>query len=175
MTRINVVTPRILADQHLMAEYRELPMVMAALRRSKNSKAGVKGIPQAYTMGAGHVKFFYDKGKFLRQRYSMLIDELVLRGYHISPESRDVAWDVFDESLNNMWEPNSLDMVTNLDRILVRLEERFDFYRYFSNQIDDRFMSSLITLKKVLEEDANNLRQLPKGRDTQISSGRDSS
>ena len=39
MTRINLVDPRQLADQHLVAEYREIFMIGSALQRSLESKA----------------------------------------------------------------------------------------------------------------------------------------
>ena len=62
MTRINAVHPTVLTDQHLMAEYRELTMVMGSLKRSLNSKNGLPPIPEKYTLNAGHVTFFYNKG-----------------------------------------------------------------------------------------------------------------
>lgn len=62
MARINVVHPTVLTDQHLMAEYRELTMVMGSLKRSLNSKNGLPPIPAKYTLNAGHVAFFYNKG-----------------------------------------------------------------------------------------------------------------
>ena len=40
MTRINIVHPSELTDQHLIAEYREITMVPAALKRTLNSKIG---------------------------------------------------------------------------------------------------------------------------------------
>jgi hypothetical protein len=65
MTRINVVPVEDLTDQHLMAEYRELPMVLAAARRSK-----IEGyeVSHAYTLNKGHVKFFYSKKRWLTSR-----------------------------------------------------------------------------------------------------------
>ena len=89
MTRINVIDPIELTDQHLMAEYRELPMVMGSLKRTLASKTGFnpKKVPPKFTLNSGHVYFFYDKGKFLERRYSALIAELVRRGYSLDPIS----------------------------------------------------------------------------------------
>ena len=42
MTRINIIPVQELFDQHLIAEYREITMVPAALNRTINSKAGLK-------------------------------------------------------------------------------------------------------------------------------------
>ena len=40
MTRINIVEPSELTDQHLIAEYREIFMVAGSLRRTLVSKSG---------------------------------------------------------------------------------------------------------------------------------------
>ena len=60
MTRINVIPVDQLTDQHLVAEYREMLMVPASLKRSLGSKNGMdtKRIPKQYTLNTGHVYFF---------------------------------------------------------------------------------------------------------------------
>jgi len=145
MTRINTVDVKDLADQHLMAEYRELPMVHASLKRSKNSKKGLdlRSIPESYTLNTGHVKFFYNKGRFLERRWNDLIDELLFRGYDIDPDSRTVDWNVFDSKLNNDWTPTPESKKVNAERILERLNQKKDFYRYYKNKIDDSFVEKL--------------------------------
>ena len=40
MTRINIIEPAELTDQHLIAEYREIFMVGGSLRRTLKSKSG---------------------------------------------------------------------------------------------------------------------------------------
>ncbi len=42
MTRINIIPVSELADQHLIAEYREITMVPAALKRTLRSKVGLR-------------------------------------------------------------------------------------------------------------------------------------
>ena len=42
MTRINIVNPSELTDQHLIAEYREITMVPGSLKRTLVSKIGYK-------------------------------------------------------------------------------------------------------------------------------------
>ena len=69
MTRINLVSPEELTDQHLMAEWREIKMVPAALRRSlrtQSTQAVLKKIPSAFTLNKGHVTFFYNKIDYLK-------------------------------------------------------------------------------------------------------------
>ncbi len=38
-------------------------------------------LPQVYTMGAGHGKFFYDKLEFIITRFSELLEEAKKRGF----------------------------------------------------------------------------------------------
>ena len=75
MTRINLVPPQELMDQHLFAEFREIKMVPKSLARSIAAR-GVQGvlkrIPPRFTLNTGHVSFFYDKGAYLVERYALL-------------------------------------------------------------------------------------------------------
>lgn len=65
MTRINLVPPSELTDQHLFAEFREIKMVPKALARSlkgRRPRGVLEAIPKEFTLNTGHVMFFYDKG-----------------------------------------------------------------------------------------------------------------
>nr|AAD33352.1 pyrimidine dimer-specific glycosylase [Chlorella virus] len=91
MTRVNLVPVQELADQHLMAEFRELKMIPKALARSlrtQSSEKILKKIPSKFTLNTGHVLFFYDKGKYLQQRYDEIVVELVDRGYKINVDAK---------------------------------------------------------------------------------------
>ena len=70
MTRINTIDVNLLSDQHLMAEYRELPMVHGSLRRTLKSANGfqLSKVSPVYTLNAGHVYFWYNKKKFRNVR-----------------------------------------------------------------------------------------------------------
>lgn len=82
MTRINVVPVETLCRQHLLAEYRELPRVFAlAHKASQSPKPWTDKQPKAYTLGTGHVLFFYDKLAFLAERHKQLTQEMLARGY----------------------------------------------------------------------------------------------
>lgn len=148
MTRINCIPVEELADQHLMAEYRELPMINASLRRSllSKSQAGMKTIPAEYTLNAGHVKFFYNKGLFLRNRYEELIAELKRRKYNVNPAERSVDWSVFcmyDKSLNANWVPKLRDQRINVERLILRLEDKVSWYKHHRKPIDNEFVRNM--------------------------------
>lgn len=135
MTRINVIDPNDLTDQHLMAEYRELPMIMGSLRRSLKSKKGLPKIPPKYTLNAGHVTFFYNKGKFLYNRYQLLIEHLQKRGYQLDPE-RKADFSVFHENgLYYDWEPDDHARRINLERITERIAAKPHWYRWYGKSL----------------------------------------
>lgn len=81
MTRINIgISPDELCDQHLVAEYRELPR-MRAFALDRLAKYGGPGPrPTAPTLGAGHMAYFLPFGDYLRHRWNLLRAEMVYRG-----------------------------------------------------------------------------------------------
>jgi len=73
MTRINLaIQPKQLTDQHLLAELRELPRIFTAVKNRIASGKSFNDIPKNFTLGTGHVKFFYDKCGFLDKRHHSL-------------------------------------------------------------------------------------------------------
>ena len=118
MTRINLIPPSELTDQHLMAEYRELPMVMGSAKRSHPSTF----VPAVkYLLNKGHVKFFFNKRAFLLDRYQKLILELRKRGFNIDPGSREVDWSVLDKFPQVEWKPKSYDIEISRERITWKI------------------------------------------------------
>lgn len=127
MTRINVIPVQELTDQHLMAEYRELPMVPASARRSKPE--GYKPTT-VYTLNKGHVMFFYNKKKFLQNRWLELIEELYDRGFNIDPAARIVKWKDLDKFPQVHWVPDQDALLVNNQRIQERIAQKPHWYRY---------------------------------------------
>ena len=82
MTRINVVPVQELTVRHLCAEYRELPRVFGlAYNASMSKRPWTDKQPKTYTLGTGHVLFFYDKLMFLSDRHQQIVKEMLSRGY----------------------------------------------------------------------------------------------
>ena len=119
MTRINCVPVSELCDQHLIAEYRELPRVFKLARTDAE-------IPSTYRMGKGHVSFFYDKLAYLWERWLTLKDEMQKRGFHVSSEHTSYVMSIaFVTKLNNLWntwQPDQHALNTNRARLVVRME-----------------------------------------------------
>lgn len=145
MTRINAdLDPKRLADQHLMAEYQELAMVHASLRRSMRAKSVQKilsTIPPRYVLGKGHVTFFYDKLKFLDARYKQLIQELRARNYNLNPD-RSFTYDgEFPAEFYNDWQALPDDRRLIAERLASRIMEKPTWYKYYGKTIPDDFVS----------------------------------
>lgn len=131
MTRVNIVPPAELFDQHLMAEYRELPMIPAALARTLRSRKGLRldEYPRCFTLGRGHVSFFYDKGRYLERRYAALARELTRRGFKLDPARLFPTGVFIDHNLYNGWRPTDADLALIRDRLAEKLALRPGWYR----------------------------------------------
>lgn len=135
MTRINLVKPRELTDQHLVAEYREIVMVPAALRRSLRNKYGFDTtLPTTYVLGTGHVRFFYDKGLYLFQRYQSLVKEMRFRGMNPDP-TRRFPLHAFPSGYRNNYIPDDNALLLIRTRIMSRIAQKPYWYRYFGKTL----------------------------------------
>lgn len=117
MTRINCVPVAELSRQHLIAEYRELPRVFALAHKAYDARRKVVA-PAAYTLGAGHVKFFYQRLGFCRRRFGELREEMLSRGY--SPKYDGAPIVTVPSDWHADWEPDSTAIAINRQRILER-------------------------------------------------------
>lgn len=93
MTRINCIPVAELTNQHAMAEYREIVRPFSLVRKAQenginrlNFRKKYKVLDE-YTLGTGHVVFFFDKLAFLLNRYHELQDHLIEKHYNLSPVS----------------------------------------------------------------------------------------
>ena len=84
MTRINLIPPNELTDQHLLAEHREIKRIPNIILSWKYS---LDNQPKEFTLWTGHVKFFYDKIQFLYFRYRSLYYECIKRWFNIEDYS----------------------------------------------------------------------------------------
>jgi len=120
ITRINVgVSPVELNRQHLLAEHREITRIPNAIRSGRFSD---KGIPTEFTLGKGHVKFFYYRLSYLKRRYYELYQECKRRGYNVTAKH--------GAFLREGIQPNHWQDYTPTDRdrqiIQQRIEERLN-------------------------------------------------
>jgi deoxyribonuclease (pyrimidine dimer) len=124
MTRINVIPVSELTTKHLVAEYREITRLPNNLKKSLSRKVpfSLDEIPKEYTMGTGHVKFFYNKMKYLQSRFEDLVREMKLRGYN--PTYTDSSIFIPENStFYNDYIPTEKAKEINRERISLRLNK----------------------------------------------------
>jgi|LakMenE18May11ns_1017448.scaffolds.fasta_scaffold9944739_6 deoxyribonuclease (pyrimidine dimer) len=143
MTRINAhIPPAKLCDQHLVAEYREIlrTNALAIKRARKEGRQMLKNIQQTFTLGGGHVTFFYDKLKYIHLRFDSLRSEMINRGMNATIEWRLDELDEF-QWLYNDWPEDFVADQLIITRILERARtmkkishtsKNIDFETYFN-------------------------------------------
>ncbi len=147
MTRVNLVLPKDLADQHLFAEWRELKMIPAKVRKNLSNAVPMNDLPNAYTLSTGHVRFFYDKLGWLYIRHQSLTRELQNRNFKISPFNAYEAFlhEMPDDLIGNNWFPTTDDLKVNVTRIIERLNQRPQWYRHYGEIKDPAFFADRYT------------------------------
>tara|TARA_R110000868_G_scaffold118613_1_gene314537 strand:- start:211 stop:618 length:408 start_codon:yes stop_codon:yes gene_type:complete len=121
MTRINAgIDPSELTREHLLAEHREIKRIPNVI---VSGKARIADIPRQFTLGKGHVKFFYDKLGYLKRRYMAIRDECFRRGYNVT--DYEVAWDGVPQHLMSDWEPSKSDTAIVQRRIEERIRKQW--------------------------------------------------
>lgn len=119
MTRINVGIPtKELVDKHLMAEHREIKRIPNCVAKGKFD---MKGQPKVFTLGTGHVKFFYDKLGYLKRRYEELYAECITRGFNV--QYYGDAWNDVPIHLMGDYTPTNTDREIIRERISERLSK----------------------------------------------------
>lgn len=117
MTRISVGVRAIeLCDAHLIKERIELLRIPNAI---KSGKAVVKNIPANFTLGTGHVKFFYDKLDYLQERYQELTAECIERDFKITDFSDSFRG--LPSNLCNGYQETDIDRQIVVQRVNERL------------------------------------------------------
>lgn len=122
MTRINCIDPELLSDRHLIAEYRELPRIFALVRNAQDRGENPtdKRNPMQYKLGAGHVRFFYPRLRWLLSRQKALVVECLRRGFKIQYTQPDGLIDGIAEEWLGDWCPTDVDKQINIARINQR-------------------------------------------------------
>lgn len=122
MTRINTIDPELLSDKHLNAEYRELPRIFDLAKEACKRKESPwdKRNPSKYTMGTGHVRFFYNKLNWLVSRQRAIIAEKDRRGFVSNFTDVNSLIDGIPKVWLGDWQPTDRDYAVNLQRLITR-------------------------------------------------------
>lgn len=127
MTRINLVTPSMLTDKHLLAEYKEITRPLTRLRKYLNAgKKPPMPTSKTYILGTGHETFFIDKMAFLYVRYRLLCKELLARGVNIDDVKFSLVCASFEtiskshREYFNVYHPTPEEIYLNMARLVRR-------------------------------------------------------
>lgn len=134
MTRVNLIPPVCLYDQHLLAEWREIPRIPNAVRKMLQTKGSfeiLKDLPIDYTLGTGHVKFFYDKLEFIKNRHDALKEEGFKRGLKL--DSITINLEDIPNIFKKDFVPSRNNIILNLSRIEEKISKKPEFYKYYKN------------------------------------------
>ena len=79
----NGIASKILTDEHLLAEHREIKRLPAQYLLSVAS-GSINKIPDKFCLGKGHVLFFINKPLYTLNRYKEIREECLSRGFNVS-------------------------------------------------------------------------------------------
>lgn len=118
MTRINCVPVEELSGKHLVAEYREIARVykLAVNSHARGECRASHG--ETYTLGKGHVRFFYSRLGYVTKRHRQLIAEMKRRGY--SPTYHTVIIPPVPPGWARNWKPDETALSISRARIAER-------------------------------------------------------
>lgn len=143
MVRVNLIEPKKLADQHLIAEYNEILMLLGYVERYPEIKMikGKSEIPEEYTLNKGHIKFFKDKLKYLKKRHEDVKKEMKKREF-----KTDITIDLkkYPKNLHNDWAPKQKDYAIIIERISWKINKKPKYYRYYGEYKPKEFFLRLL-------------------------------
>ncbi len=136
MVRINLMKPVYLLDQHLIAEYNEILMLLGYVRLYPK----INDIPQNFLLGKGHIKFFKNKLKYLQNRHNQLKQEMIKRSYN---PKITIDLNEFNPVLCNDWKPENKDLDIIKERIYSKIKLKPEYYTYYKEHYDEKYYLNL--------------------------------
>jgi deoxyribonuclease (pyrimidine dimer) len=137
MVRINLVNPQNLADQHLIAEYNEILILLGHVEKYPL----VRNQPKVYCLGKGHITFFKDKIKYLKERHELIKKEMKRRGFKIF---KTINLKKYPKEYRNNWKPNKKDKEIIRRRLISKINLKPKYYRYYGEKKQKKFFIDLI-------------------------------
>jgi len=137
MVRINLINPKKLSDQHLIAEYNEILMLIGHIKKYPK----IYGMPKKYSLGKGHITFFKNKIRYLKDRHELLKKEMKKRGFK---SKKKIILNGFKKDQKNNWKPKKTDFEIIKKRIRSKIRFKPTYYRYYGEKKDKGFFIKLL-------------------------------
>jgi len=143
MVRINCgIEPEYLSDQHLVAEYREILLAFGYYNKNGN-----KGLKEATNNLMNPIRFYHNKRKYLIKRFFDLKEEMIRRG--MKP-TKDIKLKNVKMILYNDFEPKEQHIERIKERIIQRLNEKPNLYRYCGTYQPPEFFEGMMKYFEVI-------------------------
>ena len=143
--RCNVgVNPKYLLDQHLIAEYEELPMLIGSL---KYWNWEIKSeIPIKFKLGTGHMNFLKIRLAYIKRRHIEIKKEMNIRGF--KNDSLTIDLKNIDNKFCNDWKPDWEATIIIRKRIIQRILNFKDitWWRFHRKKMNKRKIDLIIDL-----------------------------
>lgn len=136
MTRINVVPVLELADQWLLAEYRELPRVIL------QQHIYIGDAPEKYCLGKGHVKWAILHANYCLWRYYNICEEMKFRGFKVNYSYENLDKYAEDNQIrlySKNYMPDKEDIELNRQRLLEKYNQKPKFYHWTKREKPNYF------------------------------------
>ena len=127
MTRINLISVTELSDQHLIAEYRELPRII------KQEHIYIGDAPDTYVLGKGHVKWCVKHANFCLTRYYCICKEMEFRGFKVNYPYDDLLKIANDKQVtwySKHYFPTPQDVQLSRNRIVEKINQKPNWYKW---------------------------------------------
>ena len=140
--RINVGIPvEYLSDEHLRAEEQEIAMLPGFHNKVWKGKTS---IPKEFTLGKGHISFFMNKKTWTLNRYKLLHQECIKRGFNINDKSE--RWNTWNpqEDINFIETGNEKFLLKQ--RISERITNSTGTFHFYKERKPKNFCINLLKL-----------------------------
>lgn len=127
MTRINLIPVKELSDQHLIAEYRELP-------RCIKQNINICDAPRKYCLNKGHMKWAKRHSRWLMRRYLDITCEMQYRGiktnYPFYKLYEIYETQYYTKECDNWYNPTNNDIQLSRNRIIEKINLKPNWYKW---------------------------------------------
>jgi deoxyribonuclease (pyrimidine dimer) len=137
MVRVNLISPRKLTDQHLIAEYNEILMLVGYVRKFPKCE----GVPENYRLGKGHIKFFKNKLVYLKKRHAEIKEEMRRRKFK---PVKMISLKGFPKEMKKDYRPDERDFRLIKGRLVEKIKRKPDYYNYYGKSKSRTFLINLI-------------------------------